>query len=68
MSATVVIDRYRGYRDEVPRVDRAEVDADGKLMLFQGYSGESLAIYRACHWESVVIHPERGPNGRFVRK
>lgn len=67
MSAVVTIDGSRSRSVEVPKVDRAVVDDDGMLRLHVGY-GDPVAVFRACHWEYVIISPERGPDGRFVKK
>jgi len=70
VSAVVVIDANKPLATcvEIPYVDRTSVDADGRLLLFRGY-GDPLAIFRAHGWAYVVVTtPERGPDGKFVKR
>ena len=59
----------RSLADEFPvEVGQSPVDADGRLLLFRGY-GDPLAIFRAHGWAYVVVTtPERGPDGKFVKR
>lgn len=67
MSAVVTVSFYRGTKVEVPRVDNYEVTASGNLRLRQGWQ-EWTAEFIAGQWDAVEITPERGPDGRFVKK
>lgn len=67
MSALVTVSFYRGTVIEVPRVDNFDVTADGDLRLRMGWQEWSAQFVKG-QWESVVITPERGRDGRFVRK
>ncbi len=51
---------------EVPRANGYEIDQDGRLILRTSPWGEVVAVFQK--WDHVVITPDRGPNGRFIKK
>lgn len=69
MSAVVTIPSpvHRG-TDEVgvSKGNGYTIDSDGLLHVKTGPWGECIAVFK--EWEYVVINPDRGPNGRFVKK
>lgn len=67
MSAVVTVSGHFGRVVEVPKVDNYDIDGDGRLRLRMGW-GDWTAVFQPDQWEHVVITPERGPNGRFVKK
>lgn len=68
MSAVVTVSFYRGERVEVPGVGYSAIDKEGRLLLSATSWGDVIATFQADKWESVVITPERGPDGRFVKR
>lgn len=68
MSATVTISIVLDITVTVAKADAYEIDADtGYLHLkTSNWCGERVAVFK--EWHHVVIEPNRGPNGRFVKK
>lgn len=71
MSATVYIPHGAGLRVvEVPRANAyvTEKGDDGQLYLHLLTSPYSTKVAMFKHWDHVVIQPDRGRDGRFVKK
>lgn len=52
---------------EVPRACAHKIDDDGRLTLMTAaYNNRVVAVFQ--RWEYFVITPERGANGRFIKK
>lgn len=52
---------------EVPRANGYQIDNDGRLILTTStWGGEVVAVFQK--WDSFIITPDRGPNGRFIKK
>ncbi|AMT71951.1 hypothetical protein [Mycobacteroides immunogenum] len=52
---------------EVPRANGYRIDADGRLILeTSAWGGDVVAAFQ--RWDHFVITPDRGPNGRFIKK
>lgn len=71
MAARVTVRNVVGTRTdvvEVPKANGYTIDADtGYLHLrTSNWGGDNIAVFRC--WEHVVIEPDRGPNGRFVKR
>lgn len=69
MSAIVTIPHKSGIPDkvEVPSANNYDIDSDtGFLHLKMGSWSDKVAVFK--EWLYVVIEPNRGPNGRFIKK
>lgn len=71
MSATVTVVNDRGliiHEETVPKANSYEIDKDtGWIHLRTSqWGGDKIAVFKS--WEHVVITPDRGANGRFVKK
>ena len=70
MSATVTVLAESGHlhrRVEVPKANGFAVDDNGWLNLrTSSWGGDTIALFK--QWDEVVIEPDRGPDGRFVKK
>jgi hypothetical protein len=51
----------------VPAANNYEIDGNGLLHLSTAGWGTRVAVFQPG-WEWVVIEPNRGPNGRFIKK
>ncbi|SIL61378.1 Uncharacterised protein [Mycobacteroides abscessus subsp. abscessus] len=52
---------------EVPRANGHQIDVDGRLILTTSpWGGETIAAFQK--WDHFIITPDRGPNGRFIKK
>lgn len=50
----------------VPRANGYEIDGDVLHLKTSAWGGDKIAVFKS--WESVVITPDRGANGRFIKK
>lgn len=51
----------------VPKANGYEVDSNGWLHLkTSAWAGDKIGLFR--QWHHVVITPDRGPDGRFVKR
>jgi hypothetical protein len=68
MSAIVyILDSERGYMSrQVPAANHAEVTSAGHLQLSTTSYGQHAGLFK--QWDHVVITPDRGPDGRFIKK
>lgn len=51
----------------VPGANDYEIDKDKFLHLRTAKWGQALAVFQPG-WEYVVITPDRGPDGKFIKK
>lgn len=73
MSAVVTIPNPNPHVDEppvldvdVPKANGYSVDEHEWLHLHTARYGEQIAVFKT--WYHVVITPDRGPDGRFVKR
>lgn len=55
------------YKVQVPRAQSYRVDDAGYLHI-EGHWGERFAVFKPAIWDHAVITPDRGPDGKFVKK
>lgn len=71
MSAIVTIpDPANGERTlnvEVTKGNGYEIDNDDRLIVrTSAWAGDKIACFK--YWHQIVIEPDRGPDGRFVKR
>lgn len=71
MSAIVTIpDPANGERTlevEVPKGNGYEIDAEDRLIVkTSAWAGDKIAAFK--YWHHIVINPDRGPDGKFVKR
>ncbi|SHU54550.1 hypothetical protein [Mycobacteroides abscessus] len=51
----------------VPQAVSASIDDQGRLVLYRSsWQGEAIAIFNK--WDYYIITPERGPDGKFIKR
>jgi hypothetical protein len=71
VSAVVVVDEANPITSqvEVPAANGFTVNDDGRLVLLtSSWGGDAVATFRATRWAWVIITPNRGPDGKFVKR
>lgn len=69
MSAVVTVDSFRKITVEVPLGESQSVNSDGYLIITSSrWGGDEVAVFKPGKWEFVVITPNRGRDGRFVKR